>query len=681
MTDIMISNFFKLNDNSCKILKEKKPDFGFNGLGELVFYRTYSRRKEDGTQEDWADTIIRVVNGIFSIRKDHSIKKILEWNEDYWQNYATKFAFSMFDMNFLPPGRGLWACGTDFVSKYGSAALNNCGYIDTKDLVYSAEWVMNMLMLGVGCGYNTEWKGKCKKPDKNDSYLYVIGDTRQEWAKSVRLLLNTYVNNTDDNTNDNVNNTDDNVNNTDDNVNTNDNTNNNKFVKFDYSKIRPKGEHIKGFGGISSGPEPLLKLHERLELYMDNLCDGKTDHTRTVVDVMNSIGACVVSGNVRRSALISLGSINDETFLDLKDYKKYPERADIGWMSNNSVLLKETKDFEKLPEIAERIKNNGEPGFINLKNIQRYARYGEFKNDDATGCNPCSEMQLESGELCCLSEVFPTRCEDENTLIKACEYATFYASTVTLLPTHSVKTNQVMLKNRRIGVGMSGIADWLDDIGSTKMTKLLRKCYDRVKRINYKLSVYGGIRESVRCSTVKPSGSISLLAGVSPGIHFPTFNYYIRRIRISTNSLLVNTLQNANIPNEKDTYSDNTLVFEFPVCQHGTRKATEVSAWEQFSLLAMMQREWSDNMVSATIYFNPETESNQVEFMLAQFAPIIKSASMLPHTKHGVYAQSPYEQITKEEYEERLSKISKIDWSLFRGDGELPKFCTNDTCR
>jgi ribonucleoside-diphosphate reductase alpha chain len=164
-------------------------------------------------------------------------------------------------------------------------------------------------------------------------------------------------------------------------------------------------------------------------------------------------------------------------------------------------------------------------------------------------------------------------------------------------------------------------------------------------------------------------------------MHFPTFQYAIRRMRVGNTSRICEVLKSAGIPHEEDQYSANTTVFEFPIDQGKTRKATSVSAWEQFSFLAMLQREWSDNMVSCTIYFDPKTEGAQIEHMLALFAPIIKSVSMLPHSDTGAYAQMPYEGISKEEYESRLAKMPSIDWSDFAGsDGIESRFCTNDSC-
>jgi ribonucleoside-diphosphate reductase alpha chain len=164
-------------------------------------------------------------------------------------------------------------------------------------------------------------------------------------------------------------------------------------------------------------------------------------------------------------------------------------------------------------------------------------------------------------------------------------------------------------------------------------------------------------------------------------MHFPTFKYAIRRIRVGEDTPICKVLIEAGVPHEKDHYSENTMVFEFPIDQGKTRKATEVSAWEQFAFLAMLQREWSDNMVSCTVYFDKEKEGDQIAHMLAQFAPVIKSVSMLPHTEEGAYEQMPYEGITKEEYEKRLENLKEIDWSSFGGsDGEDSRFCTTEGC-
>lgn len=647
----IIQERFYLKESFCNELNLKTPNFGFGGFGEATYYRTYSRLKEDGSQEHWADTVVRVVNGIMSIRKHHYIVNKLQWKEEVWQQFAYELAVTMFDMKWLPPGRGLWVMGTEYVYQRGAAALNNCGAVDTEDLAASADWAMDMLMCGVGVGFNTAWNGENSSlPDKSRPIVFTIPDSREGWVSSVRLLIESY-------------------------------TKGGSWFDFDYSKIRSSGEPIKGFGGTASGAEPLIQLHNRIEKFLDSFCVNEISSTRCVADIFNSIGACVVAGNVRRSAEISLGSVDDENFLNLKNYEKYPERAEIGWMSNNTVVLTKSEEFQKLPQIAERIQNNGEPGIMNLINVQKFGRYGDDCEDKAWLANPCSEIPLESFELCNLAEVFAARCNNDEEFYEALEYATFYASTVSLLPTHRSETNAIVVRNRRIGVSLSGVADMLDEFGATELTRKLRIGYKVVKDTNAKLASEAGIPSSIRLTTIKPSGTISQLVGVSSGMHFPTFQYAIRRMRVGNTSPICDVLKKAGIPNEKDEYSENTTVFEFPIDQGKTRKATDVSAWEQFSFLAMLQREWSDNMVSCTIYFEPKTEGKQIEHMLAQFAPIIKSVSMLPHSDSGAYKQMPYEGISKEEYEKRLKDLPKIDWKLFGGsDGMQSRFCSNDQC-
>jgi len=649
--DMVVKERFKLKNAFCDKILGKTARFGFGGFGEATYYRTYSRIKPDGSQEHWPDTVIRVVNGVMSVRKNHYVLNRLAWDETTWQHYAQRLADAMFDMKWLPPGRGLWVMGTDYVYERGGAALNNCGAVDTTELSQAADWTMDMLMSGVGVGFNTAWQGEnVTMPDKLRPIPFIIPDSREGWVASVRLLIESY-------------------------------TKGGAWFSFDYDTIRPEGSPISGFGGTASGPAPLQQLHERVEEYLDSYCQGTIDQTRTVADIMNAIGACVVAGNVRRSAEISLGSVEDETFLELKNYEKNPERAEIGWMSNNTVVLEKSEDFQKLPIIAKRIRDNGEPGIMNLINVQKYARYGDESEDKAWLANPCSEIPLESFELCNLAEVFPARCDSEDEFYEALEFATFYASTVALLPTHRPETNSIVVRNRRIGVSLSGVADMLDAFGATELTSRLRKGYKLVHAINRKLAAEAGVPSSIRVTTVKPSGTISQLVGVSSGMHFPTFQYAIRRMRVGNSSHICDVLKAAGIPNEPDEYSANTTVFEFPIDQGKTRKATEVSAWEQFAFLAMLQREWSDNMVSCTVYFDPKTEGNQIEHMLAQFAPIIKSVSMLPHSDTGAYAQMPYEGISKEIYEERVASLPNIDWSSFGGsDGIESRFCTNDSC-
>ena len=690
----IIKERFKLENDFKNKLKKLTPNFGFNGLGEVVFRRTYSR-----DNEDWADVVIRVMEGVMSIRKQHFINNSLQWKDENMMQFSEEMALSLFNMEWLPPGRGLWMMGTDFCYERGSTALNNCSATDTtNDLVHSAEWTMDCLMNGVGVGFSTKWRGNAYKPNKKDSELFVIPDSREGWVTSLIKLMCSYIGSAK--------------------------YGSNKYPIFDYSKIRKKGLPIKGFGGQSSGPEPLQKLHKRVEEYLDAFCDRelntttsvwkkvksiedgnmkwieekvqikkKYGHSRLIADIFNAIGACVVAGNVRRSAEIALGSVDDEEFVNLKNYEINPERGEIGWMSNNSVMLSEDQDYEDfsyIPEIAKRIVDNGEPGMINVYNMQKFGRYGKEQPEKGHLCNPCGEIVLENFELCNLAETFPPRCANSDVFYQALKYATFYATTVSILPSHRPETNAVIAKNRRIGISISGIAQWANnqslvvsewgEMNYTKMTSFLREGYKIVKEYNSQLAEEAGVPKSIRVTTIKPSGSISLLAGCTPGVHYPVSRYAIRRMRIGKDSPLVSTLVNAKIPYEDDTYSDNTLVFSFAIDHGDVRPVESVSPWEQFGLVAMFQRCWSDNMVSATIYFDKEKDSSDVEKMLAMYIPVLKSVSMLPHSGHG-YAQAPYEPINKEKYEELKNSYSLPEFNNV--SGVIPsgsKFCDGDHC-
>lgn len=643
-------------------LKQLPEDFGFGLLGQAVFYRTYSRTTLDGRQERWADTVIRVVEGIMTVRKWWYHSNNIFWDTQHWNKIATEMAYAIYHMHMLPPGRGLWAAGSDWMYERGSAALYNCAYTEVRHLSTDAAWTMDLLMCGVGVGHSTQFLGSPQfyRPDESIPFIFSIPDSREGWVESLKLLIESYE------------------------------KPNMRGVRFDYSEIRKEGEPIRGFGGTASGPKPLEMLHDRVRGYLDRYVSGETSSVRLTVDIMNAIGACVVAGNVRRSAEISLGDPTNDEFINLKNYEVNPDRADIGWMSNNSVVIDEYNDLNALPALANRIRDNGEPGIFNLMNIQKYGRYGEKKPDRATGANPCAEIPLEDGEVCNLVEVFPTRCVDEygkfspTIYYRALELATIYASTVSLLPTHSEKTNAVVERNRRIGVSLSGIADWMTQQHATDVIRWLDRGYQAVRYTNLRYNEEAGVPESVRVTTVKPSGTISLLAGVSSGMHLPPFSRYLRRVRIGKSAPIVPILMDAGVPYEEDVYdkTKSTWVFEFPVDQGKVKGQKDVSVWEKAQTVIMLQKFWADNMVSNTLSFDPKREGPQIEGLLTFTTPFIKTISLMPLLDEGaVYEQSPIEQITLEEAKNRAEGIRMIDWSQFGGsDGEDSKFCNNDTC-
>ena len=649
---------FKLSENFINKYKRKKPPFGFNGLGELVYMRTYSRIKEDGKNERWWETVQRVVEGTYSMQMNHIESHQLGWNPWQAQKSAQDMYERIFNMKFLPPGRGLWAMGTPITEEKGLyAALNNCAFVSTKTIKedYSKPFcfLMDASMLGVGVGFDTKGAGQIliKGIDEERETTYEIPDTREGWVESLRLLLESYFHGQ-------------------------------PKVKFDYSKIRKAGVPIKGFGGVSSGPEPLEEVHEDIRKVLEGNAGNPITIT-TIVDIMNLIGKCVVAGNVRRTAEIVFGDPNSEEYLDLKNYKVNPHRDQYGWTSNNSVFAELGMDYT---EIAKRIVDNGEPGLAWLDNMRHYSRMkngGDNKDHRVMGGNPCLEQSLESYELCCLVETFPDNHDDFEDYARTLKYAYLYAKTVTLGRTHWSDTNRVMLRNRRIGCSVSGVAQFITHRGLNELKEWLNDGYDVIQEWDDVYSDWFAIPKSIKTTSVKPSGTVSLLAGSTPGLHYPESRFYIRRIRLSVNSELVEPLTKAGYKIEPAFGSeDSTLVVEIPVdVGEGIRTAADLSIWEQFSLAAFLQRHWADNQVSCTVTFNPETEGDEIPNVLNYFQYHLKGISLLPRHDWGAYPQMPYEAIDEEEYNRQIKKLGKLSFGVIKAEeANIEKFCDGDFC-
>ncbi|MFW9988768.1 MAG: ATP cone domain-containing protein [Candidatus Odinarchaeota archaeon] len=640
---------FKLDEEFLNNFKGKQPDWG--PLGYITYKRTYARIIEnENRKEEFWETIRRVIEGCYSIQKEHCIKLSLPWSDEKAQKSAQIMFNKIWNFKFLPPGRGLWMMGTEFIARHGSMSLNNCGFASTEDinLKYSKafEFVMDALMLGVGVGFDTKGAEKIKiKQPKGGHFDFQIPDSREGWVESLKLMLEAYFLGK-------------------------------QVPQYDFSLIRPSGDPIRGFGGVASGPEPLKEMLEDIE----NILKSRVDQSITsvdIVDIMNYIGKCVVAGNVRRSAEIALGDPTDMDFVLCKQDEEalYSHR----WASNNSVFVIRGLDYSF---IANQIAVNGEPGVFWLENAKAYSRMGDtpdFKDNKAAGVNPCGEQTLESFELCCLVETFPSRHESYEEFQETLKYAYLYSKSVTLVNTHWQETNAVMLKNRRMGISQTGIIEAFVRHGRRKLLEWCSRGYNYLQELDEQYSGWLCIPRSIKITTVKPSGTVSLLPGVPPGIHYPHSEFYIRRIRLSKNSDLIKHITKAGYKIEDDLYSPNTVVAEFPIHEkYFDRSKNEVSIWEQAENAAAYQRYWSDNQVSITITFKEE-EANQIKYVLECYEDKLKSVSFLPIKEHG-YKQAPYEEITKEQYAERISKIEPInlDETKDRAIGE--RFCDSDKC-
>lgn len=668
---------YKLDDDFIEQYSEDTPDWG--PFGWVVYRRTYARYLEDkGRKEKWHETCRRVIEGNFSLTPipEFDTDKELERYKNKIQKEMQEAYHHMFNFHWLPPGRGIWMSGSDYHMNRGSDALVNCwftavrpykGKISTPFL-----FMLDESMKGGGVGFSVEDKNISKIPaiESNTSLkiicredhadiqkglfeadppfnvydegvvYYRVEDSREGWRHALELVIDSHWNETQD-------------------------------LVVDVTDVRPSGARIKGFGGVSAGPQPLVWLLRKINTLINSKVGEKISPV-DATDMMNYIGCCVVSGNVRRSSQIALGNIDDHDFIRMKqDEEALEERR---WASNNSVVISDFEDLDKVNWglIAESMCKNGEPGVFNLYNSRKYGRLkdGNFGYADprVEGTNPCGEISLESGEPCNLVEIFPYRCmKDDVPVSKVVQIATKYSKRVTLGKYEWEQSRNIIRRNRRIGVSLSGIQDWIcymkecgfddDDI-----KWYLNHWYFVVKSTDQFFSRELDVNESIKLTTVKPSGTVSKLPGVSSGMHWHYAKYMIRRIRFQSNDPLVDELKGLGFNVEDDVYSSNTVVVEFPYKapsaeMKGFKTVEDVSVRDQIEMQLMIQTYWSDNAVSATISIHDE-EPEEIAELLKEYAPKLKSTSLLPYKNHG-YKQAPIEPITEERYGKMVSDIER----------------------
>ena len=665
---------FRLNDEFVDTYRERTVPWGYtdagkNSVGEITFMRTYSRIQADGSKETWTDVCRRVIEGMYSIQKDWAKTNRLPWSDTKAQASAKEAFDRLFTLKWTPPGRGLWVMGTPLVNEQmNSAALQNCAFVSTLEMTKSDpakpfRFLMEASMLGVGVGFDDKGadKGFPIYEPKSECVDYVIPDTREGWVDSVAAIINSYL------------------------------KPDQACLNFDYSLIRPAGTPIRTFGGTAAGHEPLERLHN----YIRNLFSYRAGQTLTrtdIADIGNLIGVCVVSGNVRRSAELLIGRADDEEFLNLKNADVFPQRNSYdplapgwGWMSNNSV---EASVGQDLSGIIDGIARNGEPGVLWMDVTRKYGRLADAPNNKdwrAAGYNPCAEQSLESSEMCTLVETYLNRHESLEDYKRTLKFAYLYAKTVTLLPTHWEETNAIMQRNRRIGTSMSGVANFADRHGLPELRRWMDEGYETIQSYDKSYSEWLGIRESIKTTTVKPSGTVSILAGESPGVHWtPGGKYFLRAIRFSNEDPILPLLIKANYRVEPASESpDTTSVVFFPIESMAERSEKDVTIFEKIALASTAQRYWSDNSVSVTISFDSETEAKHVGTVLHMYDGQLKTVSFLPQGNF-TYPQMPYTEMTEAEYKAQVGKLKKVNLSsIYKGnalDAAGEAFCTTDYC-
>ena len=595
-------------------------------VGYPTFKRTYSRPLKNGKTEEWPDTVDRVVeacnkqlNCNFSEREQKDVRNI------------------MLKLKGTVAGRFLWQLGTKTVDKLGLPSLQNCAFTVVDQPIRPFTWAFEMLMLGSGVGFNIQRehvyqlpkvkrKVKVTRLDENDAD-FIVPDSREGWVDLLYRVLKASFKTGENFT-------------------------------FATHLIRGKGSPIKGFGGTASGPEDLvwgmLEINRLL-----NERSGKRLRPVDCLDIMNIIGKIVVAGNVRRSAQIAIGDHDDLEYLRAK-------RWDLGgipnWraMSNNSVAC---DDISLLPEeFWEGYKGNGEPyGLINLSSSRIQGRTGEteYPDPDVMGYNPCAEQSLANFETCCLAEIYLPNIESRVELKKVARYLYRINKHSLAIPCSVKETEDIVHANMRMGIGVTGYLQATDEQRSW-----LSDVYVYLRAYDKQYSEDNDFPISIKITTVKPSGTLSLLAGVTPGAHPGYSRHYIRRIRMAADSELASVARNNGyfveyVRNFDGTEDHSTVVVEFP-CQFpdGTMFAEDMTAVDQLNVIRKLQAEWSDNSVSVTIYYRKD-ELDAIKQWLSDNYVNMKSVSFLLHSEHG-FDQAPLEEITEARYLEMKEKVTEI---------------------
>ena len=425
---------------------DKSPPWGFDGLGYVVFKRTYARTldEKEHTTEEWWQTLRRVVNGAEAIGAG-----LTEAESERLFDY-------MFNLKASVGGRMLWQLGTANNERLGGDSLVNCWYVDlTKPEDFS--WMFERLMLGGGVGFSvtdpsalgTVRQGPVQHLNA-PAADFIVPDKREGWAQAVLLALRTYLGGKDDST----------------------------YLSYNTSLVRPAGAAIRTFGGKASGPGILVEGVEKITAVLNGAV-GRNLTSVEVLDIANIIGSVVVAGNVRRSAEIALGRPDDVNYLNAK-------RWDLGTipmhrsMSNNSVVV---DDINELPEeFWEGYSGNGEPyGMFNLTASRMFGRVPEILPDQSiVGTNPCAEIGLANRESCNLSEVFLPNVTSEEELVDITRLIYKVQKAIAAMPYLDRESDEITSQNMRLGLGVTGIAQAQDKLGWLGTTYTALRAFDRI---------------------------------------------------------------------------------------------------------------------------------------------------------------------------------------------------------
>lgn len=620
-----------------KLAAESAKYFKDNPLGEFVYLRTYSRWiEEEGRRETWIETVDRYVD----FMKENLGGKLTD------EEYA-EVREAILNQEVMPSMRLLQFAGKP--ARRCNAVAYNCSFVAPTKLEDFGE-VLYLSASGCGVGFAVESKNVEQLPQIKEQTgvvlkTHVIEDSKEGWAKALVLGMETWYEGKD--------------------------------IQFDYSQIRPAGTRLKTMGGKASGPEPLMSL---IDFARGKILARQGRRLRNIDthDILCKIGEAIVSGGVRRSAMISLSDLDDEEMRTAKAGQFYysdPQRM----LANNSAVYERKPTSEDFMDewIALMKARTGERGIFNRAGLysqlpkrrrELWEKKGNIQNGRVTGLigtNPCGEIILQSKQFCNLSEVIARRNDTLESLKRKARIAAIlgtYQSSLTNFNFLSKQWKEHCMEERLLGVSVTG--QW--DSPESRKPEVLQAVRDEVIAVNKKYAKRFGISQSTSVTAVKPSGTVSQTVNCASGMHPRHSEYYLRRIRISATDSLYKMLKDQGVsahPEVGQTEdSANTFVLEFPVrAPKGSVYSGDLSAIEQLEYWQNVKENYTEHNPSVTVSV-AEDEWVAVANWLYERWDMLGGLSFLPRQDH-VYRLAPYEAISKEKYEELITRFDNVDYS------------------
>ena len=585
-------------------------------LSDITVHMKYAKYiPELNRRETWEELVTR--------NKNMHLKKFPDLKEEIEEVY--KFVY---DKKVLPSMRSMQFGGKPI--EISPNRVYNCAYlpIDSPDAFNET---MFLLLGGTGVGYSVqkhhvEKLPRINKPYKNRTKRYLIGDSIEGWADSIKVLVKSYLNGKS------------------------------SKIEFDFSDIRPKGARLVTSGGKAPGPQPLKECLLKVEGVLSQKEDGDKLTTLEVHDMICYIADAVLAGGIRRAALISLFSADDDQMIACKSGNWWELNPQRGRANNSAVLMRHkiTKSF--FMDLWKRVELSGagEPGIY-------------FNNDKDWGTNPCCEIALRPFQFCNLCEVNASDLESQEDLNERVKAAAFIGTLqASYTDFHYLRQiwKETTEKDALIGVSMTGI-------GSGKVLKLnTTESAEIVKKENARVARMLGINKSARCTTVKPAGTTSLTLGTSSGIHAWHNDYYVRRIRVGKNEAIYTYLAENHPELIEDCVfrSHDTAVISIPQkAPEGSILRTE-SPFDLLNRVKKISTEWvkpghrkgsNTHNVSATISLKEDEWDKAGEWMWKN-RDCYNGLSVLPYDG-GTYTQAPFEDITKKDYEKLLKSLTSVN--------------------